>query len=92
VLEEFLPEFSGPGWQWVEVMERVSQPNRIILIAHADCRWYLTMGFATDGCGLRERQVADLQTARAKLTERFQTDVELYYARMEGEQVLFETL
>src|ERR1700676_1988249 len=44
-LSDYLPKFAWAGWRWVKVMERVAQPERIILIAHDDCRWYVTMGF-----------------------------------------------
>ena len=91
-LFEYLPKFGWAGWRWVKVMEEVARPERIILIAHDDCRWYLTMGFVRDAERLRERQIADLKAAQAKLTERFSTAVDLYHARLEGEQAVFEKL
>jgi hypothetical protein len=80
------------SWRWVKVMVQVAQPERIILIAHDDCRWYLTMGFAADAVSLRERLIADLKTAQAKLATEFSAPVDLYYARLEGERALFEKL
>ena len=91
-LSEYLPKFAWAGWRWVKLMERVAQPARIILIAHDDCRWYLSMGFASDTKGLRERQIADLKKARTGLAERFGATVELYYARLEGDHAVFESL
>jgi hypothetical protein len=91
-LSDYLPKFAWAGWRWVKVMEQVAQPARIILIAHEDCRWYVSMGFATGTTGLRERQIADLRTARTALMERFGTSVDLYYARLDGEHAVFESL
>lgn len=91
-LSDYLPKFGWAGWRWVKVMEQVAHPPRIILIAHEDCRWYLSMGFATSNTGLRDRLIADLNAARAGLTERFGTAVELYYARLEGDHAVFENV
>jgi hypothetical protein len=41
---------------------------------------------------LRERQVADLKTARTALAERYGAKVDLYYARLEGDHAVFENL
>jgi hypothetical protein len=91
-LSEYLPKFAWAGWRWVKVMEQVAKPARIILIAHDDCRWYSSVGFASGATSLRERQIADLKTARTGLMERFPSAVELYYARMDGEHAVFENL
>lgn len=91
-LSEYLPKFAWAGWRWVKAMEQVAKPARIILIAHDDCRWYASMGFASSTTGLRERQVADLRTARSGLMERFPSAVDLYYARLDGEHAVFENL
>jgi len=90
VLTDYLPKFAWAGWRWVKVMEKVAQPERIILIAHDDCRWYLSMGFATDPSKLRDRQIADLKAAQARLAEEYKTPVDLYYVRLQGERALFE--
>jgi hypothetical protein len=91
-LSDYLPKFAWAGWRWVKVMEKVAQPERIILIAHDDCRWYVSMGFASGETSLRERQIADLKTARKALVERFSTAVDLYYARLEADHAVFEKL
>jgi hypothetical protein len=86
-----LPE-SQISWQWVKLMVQVAQADRIILIAHEDCRWYLAMGFADDPSHLRERQVQDLQIAQLKLAEELRTAVDLYYVRLDGDRALCEKL
>lgn len=91
-LSDYLPKFAWAGWRWVKVMQQVAQPPRIVLIAHDDCRWYLNMGFASNAASLREKLIADLKTARTALLERFATQVELYYARLEGDHGVFEKL
>lgn len=91
-LSDYLPKFGWAGWRWVKVMQKVAQPERIILIAHDDCRWYSSMGFASGAESLRERQIADLKTARKALVERFSTTVDLYYARLEADHAVFEKL
>ncbi len=91
-LSDYLPKFAWAGWRWVKVMERVAQPERIILIAHDDCRWYVSMGFVSAPASLRERQIADLKTARTALAERYGAKVDLYYARLEADHAVFENL
>ena len=91
-LSDYLPKFAWAGWRWVKVMERVAQPERIILIAHDDCRWYISMGFVSAAASLRDRQIADLKTARTALAERYGAKVDLYYARLEGDHAVFENL
>ena len=91
-LSEYLPKFAWAGWRWVKVMAQVAQPARIILIAHDDCRWYASMGFASGATTLRERQIADLKTAQTGLMERFGAPVDIYYARLDGEHAVFENL
>ena len=91
-LSDYLPKFAWAGWRWVKVMQQVAQPPRIVLIAHDDCRWYLTMGFASSATSLREKLITDLKAARAGLVERFATQVDLYYARLEGDHGVFEKL
>ena len=92
VLEQYLPKFGWAGWRWVKLMEKVAQPERIILIAHDDCRWYLSMGFVQDLAGLCARQVSDLKAAQAKLAENYRTPVDLYYAKLEGDRATFQKL
>ena len=91
-LSDYLPKFAWAGWRWVKVMERVARPERIILIAHDDCRWYSSMGYVSGATSLRERQIADLKTARTALAERYGAKVDLYYARLEGDHAVFENL
>ncbi len=90
-LAEYLPKFAWSGWRWLKFMERVASPERIILIAHEDCRWYVDMGFAADPARLREKQVGDLRVVREAVRERFRTRVDLYYARMDGDHAAFES-
>jgi len=83
------PRFSGVGWTWEKFMIDLLHPERIILIAHEDCRWYRDR--PSGAAGLREREIADLHVVRAALAERFDCDgVELYYARLENGECLFE--
>ena len=92
-LSEYLPKFSWVGWRWVKFMMGLTEPERVILIAHDDCRWYLDMRFWGQSSGLQERQVGDLQKVRAELGERFSgSRVELYYARLVDGKAAFELL
>ena len=92
-LSEYLPKFSWVGWRWVKFMAGLTHPERVILIAHDDCRWYLDMRFWAQAGGLRERQVKDLQQVRAEVAGRIAgSRVELYYARLEDGRVALESL
>jgi hypothetical protein len=90
-LTDYLPKFSWAGWRWLKFLVDLAHPRRIILIAHDDCRWY--HGFLPHGQEGRPRQVEDLRRVRAMLAERFAgAHVELYFARLEGEEAVFETI
>ncbi len=92
-LSEYLPKFAWAGWRWVKFMMDLSKPERVILIAHDDCRWYLDMRFWAQSGGLRERQVEDLRKVRAELAERFTgSKIEFYYARLAEGRAGFEVL
>ncbi len=92
-LSEYLPKFSWAGWRWMKFMMDLSKPERVILIAHDDCRWYLDMRFWPQSGGLRQQQVGDLQKVRAELGERFSgSRIEMYYARLVDGRAAFEAL
>src|SRR5262249_23558599 len=92
-LSEYLPKFAWAGWRWVKFMMDLSKPDRVILIAHDDCRWYLDMRFWAQSGGMRERQVGDLQKVRSELAGRFSgSKVELYYAKLVEGRAGFEAL
>ncbi len=92
-LSDYLPKFAWAGWRWVKFVMGLAKPDRVILLAHDDCRWYLDMRFWLEAGRLRERQLADLQKVRAGILERFASSrVELYYARLAGGQATFEQL
>ena len=90
-LADYLPKFAWAGWRWVKFLTDIAKPRRIILIAHHDCLWYRDGRFSLHRGDLRERQVEDLRRVRAAIAERSpDVAIELYYARLEGEQASFE--
>jgi len=92
-LADYLPKFSWAGWRWVKFMMGLGSPERVVLIAHEDCHWYLDQRFWPGPSNLRDRQLRDLQHVRREFAERFaSTKVELYYARFDKERVAFESL
>jgi hypothetical protein len=92
-LMDYLPKFAWAGWRWLKFMADVVAVQRIILIAHDDCRWYQDMRFGLHSTNLGERQAADLGRVRAACQERFKNArVDLYYARLEGQRVVFASL
>ena len=92
-LSEYLPKFSWVGWRWVKFMMGLTQPERVILIAHDDCRWYLDLRFWSQVATLRERQLNDLRQVQRELADRFAgAKIELYYARLEDGKAAFERL
>jgi hypothetical protein len=92
-LAGYLPKFSWAGWRWMKFLMGVTKPRRAILIAHEDCRWYLDGHLARPHRNVRDRQIQDLHAVKAEINERFSgIDVELYFARLEGDHVLFDAV
>jgi hypothetical protein len=92
-LIQYLPKFSWAGWRWMKFMMGIARPERVVLIAHDDCRWYVDGGFCPHGGDLRSKQIADMAAVRAELRQRFDgLPVETYYARIEGAAVGFEAV
>ena len=92
-LTEYLPKFSWVGWRWLKFMADLSKPRRLILIGHGDCRWYLHSRFFHVQETLADRQFADLRQVRAMCVERFPAvAVETYFAKLDGEHAVFETV
>lgn len=91
-LVDFLPKFAWSGWRWLKFLVNLTAPERLVLITHDDCRWYLDNRFAAPGSA-RARQVNDLQRVRGSFRERFGAVVcEMYYARLEGAEATFERI
>ena len=92
-LAEYLPKFSWVGWRWAKFVMDVAQPERVVLIAHQDCRWYADPRFGMHPCSVRERQTADVAKVREAFAQRFgAVHIESYYARLDGERAVFETV
>ena len=92
-LVDYLPKFSWVGWRWMKFMTELARPHRLILIAHEDCHWYLHTRFGHDPSHVRDQQIADLEHVRRSFVERFGArPVDLYYAHLEGDRAVFESL
>ncbi len=88
---DYLPKFSWVGWRWVKFLVDFSRPRRLVLIAHDDCRWYKDTRFWQHGDDWKGAALADLGKVRDGFRERFGAiTVEAYFARLEGEEVVFE--
>lgn len=92
-MTDYLPKYSWAGWRWVKFMMNLSQPNRVVLIAHEDCRWYLDPRFGLDPTRIEARQIDDLEQVRRSMIERFGARrVDLYYAQLESGRAAFQAL
>ena len=92
-LVDYLPKFSWVGWRWMKFVHDVAQAERVILIGHDDCRWYLDMRFSHDAARIQERVISDLHSVRAGLVGRFpHLRVETYYARLDGDSATVQKL
>jgi hypothetical protein len=92
-LADYLPKFSWSGWRWLKFLEKLTSPQRVILIAHDDCRWYLENRFADGPEKARQRQVEDLRRVRAEFIARFRpVRIDLFYAKLVGEEAVFESV
>ncbi len=88
---EYLPKFSWAGWRWMKFLKKLGNTDRVILIAHDDCRWYAELPLI--GAFVRDKQVRDARAVCSELGERLGTSrVEMYWARMEGDRIRFETM
>jgi hypothetical protein len=92
-LVEYLPKFAWSGWRWLKFLFTLTRPERVVLIAHDDCRWYLDNRFATEPQEARRRQIDDLRRIQGALRERFGAlRVDLYYATLAGGRASFDAL
>jgi len=92
-LVDYLPKYSWAGWRWMKFLFDVARAERLILMAHDDCRWYLDMRFGHDPARLREKMVQDLHRVREEIRERFpRLRVELYFAHLDGDEATIESL
>jgi len=65
--------------------------RRIVCVAHEDCGWYKDFKIGPWRLDLKERQLKDLEHAARVLHEWFpHVATELYYARLDGETVVFD--
>ncbi len=92
-LVNYLPKFAWVGWRWVKFVHDVARAERMILIGHDECLWYLDMRFSHDPARIRERIAGDLRGVRAGLLERFpHLRIETYYARLEGDIAVVDSV
>ena len=92
-LAEYLPKFSWVGWRWMKFLMERTRPKRVILIGHQDCRWYLDGRFFHQHPHVGDQQLADLRHVRDAIRDRFGSlAVEAYFARLDGEHAVFETV
>jgi hypothetical protein len=92
-LADSFPRFAWAGWRWLEFLLDQTRAERVALVAHEDCRWYMDRRFGLTPKQVRERQMADLQRVRASVKERIPGKrVELYFARAEGDRATFEVV
>jgi hypothetical protein len=78
------------GWEWMDFLLVLVKPERVILIAHDDCRWYLDRGAALASTQ-RETQADDLRRAREALRRRARgVAVELWWARLTADGAAFD--
>ncbi len=90
---DLLPKFSWAGWRWTKFVMNIAGPARFILIGHDDCRWYSAGPFWHRGGNIRELVVDDMRKVRQEITERFPgVNVELYFARLDGQNAEFESV
>lgn len=86
-------ELSAACRRWMRFLAELMRPRRVILIGHEDCRWYQQPDLLALGGGGREHQERDLLEVSRRLEDAFGTaSVERYYARRDGDSVVFEQL
>jgi len=90
-LLDFLPKFAWAGWRWMKFMMDLTRAQRVILIVHDDCRWYMQRLFGHDSEKIHQRMVDDARRVRAGLLERFgDRSIEIYTARLRDNCASFD--
>lgn len=88
-----LPKFSWAGWRWAKFLMDVTRPPKVILLGHDDCRWYGEGPFWQRRGDPKAHVLDDLRKVRTEIAERFpNVPVELYFARLDGENAAFEAV
>jgi hypothetical protein len=86
-----LPKFAWAGWRWAKFLMDIARPPRVILIGHDDCRWYTEGPFRHVRGESKVHVIADLRAVREEILERFPAvAVELYFARLDGDNAVIE--
>lgn len=84
-------KFSGIGWRWLKFVHDVARAERLILIGHADCRWYVELGCDSQPQQLAARVQQDLRGVAAEVHRQFpQARMECYFARLAGDAAMVE--
>ena len=92
-LSSYLPKFAWSGLRWMKFMVNLTNPARVILIGHDDCRWYIENRFVHDAARAKEHIISDMRGARSELNERFPgVPVDLFYATLVDGTGNFERL
>ena len=93
-LLDFVPKDFNFFRRRIEALVADHGTHRIVAIAHQDCAWYRAHKIGPFSFDLRDRQLADLTRAAARLREMFPgVAVEPYFARLSEaspQKVLFE--
>ena len=93
VMESYLPKFAWAGWRWIKFLMDLDSPSRIILIGHADCRWYQRGPIAHLVESERKRQESDLRRVAAGWKDRFpDCRVESFFASTTGAKASFDAV
>ena len=78
-------------WEQIKFFIKEGKLHKVIFINHEDCQWYKKMRGHTQEADLPQKSKKDLAIATARILEDFTgVDVESYYAKLEGEQIVFE--
>ncbi|MBI4477843.1 MAG: hypothetical protein HY654_11755 [Acidobacteria bacterium] len=96
VLFDLVPKDFNFFRRRIEGLVEAHGTRRIVAIAHQDCAWYRRRTIGPLSVDLRDRQIADLRRAAARLRELLDgVVVETYFARLSGtnpETVVFEAV
>lgn len=88
-----MPHMEDAGWPWMEFMMDLTHTERVILITHSDCRWYVGTYPDAEPARVQQQQLLDLERVQRNLSRRFPSlRAELYYASLEGSDVNFQQI
>lgn len=84
-----LPKFRKVVVKMIRFLVEKHDLKKVVLIGHHDCGWYKDFRFGPIHIDLKDRQLYDLREVAAAVREELKIEVEVYYADLKDEKIVF---